>query len=54
MRTELIAEIRARRSGELFMYVNDAVVGIPGLVEYFYTNRRRSPSPRWASARGYS
>jgi uncharacterized protein (DUF2235 family) len=37
-RGELVAEIRARRSGELFIYVNDAVVGIPGLENWFYRN----------------
>jgi uncharacterized protein (DUF2235 family) len=35
---ELVAEIRARRNGELFLYVNDAVIGLPGLWDYFYAN----------------
>jgi hypothetical protein len=35
---ELVAEIRARRSGELFLYVNDAVIPVPGLFDYFYRN----------------
>ena len=28
--------IRARKTGELFFYVNDAVLAIPGLADYFY------------------
>jgi uncharacterized protein (DUF2235 family) len=36
--TELVAEIKARRDGELFLYVNDAVIGVPGLVGRFYAN----------------
>jgi hypothetical protein len=39
-RRELVADIRARRSGELFLYVNDAVVGIPRFVGHFYANNR--------------
>jgi hypothetical protein len=26
----------ARRSGEVFLYVNDAVIGLPWLSTYFY------------------
>ena len=37
-RTELVAEIRARRSGELFLYVNDAIVGLKRSPTYFYEN----------------
>jgi hypothetical protein len=34
-----IAEvIQATRDGELYLFVNDAVVGIPGLYDYFYGN----------------
>lgn len=32
--------IRATRDGELFVFVNDAVVGIPGLYDLFYRNNR--------------
>ncbi|HKS18279.1 MAG TPA: DUF2235 domain-containing protein [Bradyrhizobium sp.] len=32
------APIRATRNGELFVFVNDAVIGIPGLYNYFYKN----------------
>lgn len=32
------AEIRARRSGELFLYVNDAIIGVPKLDDVFYRN----------------
>jgi uncharacterized protein (DUF2235 family) len=39
-RRELVADLRARRSGELFLYVNDAVVGVPRLVDHFYANNR--------------
>jgi uncharacterized protein (DUF2235 family) len=37
---ELVAEIRTRRSGELFLYVNDAVVGLRPLAGHFYANNR--------------
>ena len=37
---ELVAEIKARRSGELFLFVNDAVLPIPGWFDYFYRNNR--------------
>jgi hypothetical protein len=30
--------IRATRDGELFIFVNDAVIGIPGLYDFFYRN----------------
>ena len=33
---ELTSTIRARRTGELFLYVNDAVLGIPGAAGVFY------------------
>jgi uncharacterized protein (DUF2235 family) len=35
---ELVAEITARRTGELFLYVNDAVFGLPSLAGVFYDN----------------
>ena len=35
---ELVAEIKARRTGELFLYVNDAVLGLPGIAGVFYAN----------------
>jgi uncharacterized protein (DUF2235 family) len=35
---EVVAEIKARRTGELFLYVNDAVNGVPGLSDYLYRN----------------
>lgn len=35
---ELVADLRARRSGELFLYVNDAVLAVPGAERYFYAN----------------
>lgn len=34
----LQAPIRATRDGELFVFVNDAVIGIPGLYDSFYRN----------------
>ena len=34
----LVAEITARRTGELVLYVNDAVIGLPGLTDVFYRN----------------
>jgi uncharacterized protein (DUF2235 family) len=36
----LQAPIRATRSGELFVFVNDAVIGIPGLYDAFYRRNR--------------
>jgi len=35
--TSYTATFRARKSGELFVYVNDAVIGVPGYFDYFYT-----------------
>ena len=35
---ELIADITPRASGELFLYVNDAVLLWPGYVNLFYRN----------------
>ncbi len=32
--------IRATRDGELFFFVNDAVIGVPGLTDAFYANNR--------------
>jgi uncharacterized protein (DUF2235 family) len=37
-RQHLRTEIKARRDGELFIYVNDAVFGIPGIEDYFLRN----------------
>jgi hypothetical protein len=34
--TEYRDEFVARRSGEVFLYVNDAVIGLPWLSTYFY------------------
>ena len=33
-----MAEIKAHRTGELFLYVNDAVLGVPGVTDVFYRN----------------
>ena len=35
------ATFRARKSGELFVYVNDSVIGIPGLFDVFYTSNNK-------------
>jgi len=35
--TSYTAKFKARKSGEVFVYVNDSVVGIPGYFDYFYT-----------------
>jgi hypothetical protein len=41
--THLIDEvITATRDGELFLFVNDAVIGIPGLYDHFYGNNQGS------------
>jgi len=34
----LEARITARKSGRLYLYVNDAVLFLPGLSDYFYKN----------------
>jgi uncharacterized protein (DUF2235 family) len=34
--------IEPQRTGELFLYVNDAVIGVPGLWDIFYPNNRGS------------
>jgi uncharacterized protein (DUF2235 family) len=34
--TSYTAKFKARRSGELFVYVNDSVIGIPGYFDVFY------------------
>jgi hypothetical protein len=34
------ATFTPRRSGELFVYVNDSMVGIPGRVDTFYKNNK--------------
>ena len=36
--TKLVADITARRSGELFLFVNDAVLPVPNSWQYFYNN----------------
>jgi hypothetical protein len=33
-------EIQARRTGELFLYVNDAVIGVPGFTRTFYQSNK--------------
>jgi hypothetical protein len=41
--THLIDEvITATRNGELFLFVNDAVFGVPGYYDYFYQNNQGS------------
>jgi hypothetical protein len=37
---KIMEVIRPRRDGELFLYVNDAVLGVPGLAGIFYRNNR--------------
>jgi len=37
---KLEAPIRPKRSGEVFVFVNDAVIGIPGLYDWFYRNNK--------------
>jgi hypothetical protein len=36
--TSIQSPIRATRNGEIFVFVNDAVIGIPGLYNLFYRN----------------
>lgn len=37
-RNKVVAEIKARTTGELFLYVNDAVLMLPGLTDFFVSN----------------
>ena len=37
---EVTSNFRARRTGELFLYVNDAVIGIPGVAGVLYGNNK--------------
>jgi hypothetical protein len=37
-RKVIVTEIKARTTGELFLYVNDAVLMWPGLTDLFYSN----------------
>jgi hypothetical protein len=39
LKRELVTEFQARTRGELFLYVNDAVIGLPGIVDYFYVGK---------------
>jgi hypothetical protein len=34
--------VPATRDGELFLFVNDAVIGIPGLYDFFYRDNSGS------------
>jgi hypothetical protein len=34
----LFMEFRAKRSGRLYLYLNDAALFLPGLVEFYYDN----------------
>ena len=38
--TTLVSEITARTAGPLFLYVNDTVIPLPWLADFFYTNNR--------------
>jgi uncharacterized protein (DUF2235 family) len=42
----LHSEIKAQYDGELFLYVNDAIIGIPGLRAIFYDNNSGTASVR--------
>jgi hypothetical protein len=43
-RKSISTEVKARTSGELFLYVNDAVLISPGLSDWFYKNNTGSGS----------
>ncbi|HWL92040.1 MAG TPA: DUF2235 domain-containing protein, partial [Phycisphaerae bacterium] len=34
--TQISPAFRVRRDGELFLYVNDAVIGLPSIASFFY------------------
>lgn len=40
-KTQFVVE---KRAGELFLFVNDAVIGVPGIWDYFYQNNRGEAS----------
>ena len=40
--SKIEANIKPTRDGELFIFVNDAVIGIPGLYDFFYRNNSGS------------
>jgi len=42
LRRELVAELTARTTGELFLYVNDAVIGLPGIADLFYVGKGKA------------
>ena len=42
LRQELVAELTARTTGELFLYVNDAVIGLPGIADSFYVGKGKN------------
>jgi hypothetical protein len=45
-RLVLHSEIRAKSDGELFLYVNDAVLSLPGLSAMFFDNNSGSATLR--------
>jgi hypothetical protein len=52
--TRLDAEITARRSGELFLFVNDAVLPVPKSWQVFYNNNQGTATvPIYPVVRGY-
>ena len=42
LRKELVAELTARTTGELFLYMNDAVIGLLGIADSFYVGRGKA------------
>jgi hypothetical protein len=47
----LVADITARRSGELFVFVNDAVLPVPNRWQVFYKNNTGTATIRIERAR---
>lgn len=43
---KLTAEIKPKASGELYVYVNDAVFGLPGVYDFFYRHNHGSAEVR--------
>jgi uncharacterized protein (DUF2235 family) len=39
--TSYTAKFKARKSGEVFVYVNDSVIGIPGYFDHFYSSNNK-------------
>ncbi len=51
-RRVLVAEFTPKSNGELFIYANDAALGLPRVADYFYKNNRGSATVRVEEVHG--